>query len=63
MIAIGVLVGLIWVVSMIGNTLPQAPIPPSTETSAPSANAGQAFQNPRDVTGAPVSADDFLSRR
>lgn len=65
--ALGLLFVLVWFVASMNSGLPQAP----TLSAAERAAGGQAaatgtgrtpFDNPREVTGEPVSADAFLSR-
>ncbi len=59
--ALSVLFILIWfVIPSMGRGLPQAPL--SQEVAEGSAPGIPTTQDPRTVTGAPVSADDFLRR-
>lgn len=66
-VALGVLFVLVWVVSSMSNSLPRAPLPASLQNNENTVAAQQGsdrtpFENPREVTGQAVSADDFLSR-
>ena len=65
--ALGLLFILVWFVASMNGGVPQAPSRSIAERAAGGEAAANGtgrvpFDNPRQVTGAPVSADDFLSR-